>query len=1183
MLLTPRAYHQAQEAGFSLWPSRRAAKPRSSWHEVSAAARRRLTSSMLLVHQAGAVRVGEVVRYTLTYTPAHDRILPTPAALRVKVRNTSAIALRAAYLHGPYALYAACYPAAFDPWKPHDGGPPQFEPNLKAGGSWAAQLAVPENIRETSPSAAGRRRDSFEGLQPSVTWVIEVASQVLFSPNAVVHYEIVVGRDEKSLDFGFAGLVGGPDSTPGQLADHQDGKKKSIRGWQPKGVFSKAIRLKVEDTASLWNKPALPTSEEDEEITRQETRKRELHDSFAKNPTEAAQEDVKRTPKSKPKRKQKRVHLVILSHGLHGNLGADMLYVKESIDAAAKQAKLDRKMRVAQARTKKTSEPAKSEGEGGKTPSQNPSTSANTQEDDDEEEMIVRGYSGNVSRTERGIQYLGKRLAKYVLSFTYPDQPYFPTKKSVGQSISKALGSPDPRTPIKNAAHANSSVVKDEQPNSRSPYKITSISFIGHSLGGLIQTYAIAYIHKHSPDFFERIKPINFVAMASPFLGLSNENPMYVKFALDFGVVGRTGQDLGLTWRAPTIARSGWGAMIAGLGNEAQRKQRQQDPGTKPILRILPSGPAHQVLRLFRNRTVYSNVVNDGVVPLRTSCLLFLDWRGLGRVEKARRENGLVGTMAGWGWAEITGTNATEQQKFFGRSLFDSDFFGTPQDSSGEEGTGTNTPTTKGSRTKVPQPSENATRDDTGVANSESPEAHQFLSPAAKRFEDEEYDADKAGPVPPAARPQSPFAGLINFFKPSGAGKSHHHEPKHHKIYQRGQTIKIQNNDGGEERTVTVQEPAEPRPGMARGDSVLQEGSVYAPPKTTIFESAGDILNPPIPNLEYLTDPSSRPRTIFHDRVYHPDDIPSPPVKRKPGPLPRNKSTDGQESRTSTLSSHDSSGGSSATPSTPHTPVPDTGSMKVEEKIARAYHRDLSWRKVLVRLEPDAHNNMIVRRMFANAYGWPVVRHLVETHFADSYTATTADANEPSAERARPMERGTDEEGREVAERPKPRSSSVGGKGGRSEEEEEDDVGSLVSPRDGGNKGKGKERPRFSRVDSATWDDRFFETDDEDDDQDDFETSRSPRPQERTPPKDVKRGEEDPSLGARRGKDQPHVDVVKPMVAPTLVQSPGGASTMGLRKTIEEQLEMGRRDGGEDPESPKKGKAKATSSDSNKS
>ncbi|KFY32485.1 hypothetical protein V494_07866, partial [Pseudogymnoascus sp. VKM F-4513 (FW-928)] len=74
--------------------------------------------------------------------------------------------------------------------------------------------------------------------------------------------------------------------------------------------------------------------------------------------------------------------------------------------------------------------------------------------------------------------------------------------------------------------------------------------------------------------------------------------------------------------------------------------------------------------------------------------------------------------------------------------------------------------------------------------------------------------------------------------------------------------------------------------------------------------------------------------------------------------------------------------------------------MKVEEKIARAYHRDLAWRKVLVRLEPDAHNNIIVRRKFANAYGWPVVQHLVDTHFSGGSAALTPDDEEGNEDRA---------------------------------------------------------------------------------------------------------------------------------------------------------------------------------------
>ena len=168
--------------------------------------------------------------------------------------------------------------------------------------------------------------------------------------------------------------------------------------------------------------------------------------------------------------------------------------------------------------------------------------------------------------------------------------------------------------------------------------------FIGHSLGGLVQTYAIAYIQAHCPTFFRDIKPINFCALATPFLGPSNENPFYVKFALDFGLVGKTGQDLGLTWKAPS-------AFSALAGNFD--KQKSSDAASKPLLRILPTGPAHEVLKMLRNRTVYSNVVNDGIVPLRTSCLLFFDRKGAGRVEKARRENGNIGGLVEWGFGQL--------------------------------------------------------------------------------------------------------------------------------------------------------------------------------------------------------------------------------------------------------------------------------------------------------------------------------------------------------------------------------------------------------------------------------------------------------------------------------------------------------------------------------------------------
>ena len=65
-------------------------------------------------------------------------------------------------------------------------------------------------------------------------------------------------------------------------------------------------------------------------------------------------------------------HLVILTHGLHSNASSDMLYLKEQID------------RIAELRN-------------------------------DNEEIVVKGYFGNIGKTERGIKYLGSRVAEFII------------------------------------------------------------------------------------------------------------------------------------------------------------------------------------------------------------------------------------------------------------------------------------------------------------------------------------------------------------------------------------------------------------------------------------------------------------------------------------------------------------------------------------------------------------------------------------------------------------------------------------------------------------------------------------------------------------------------------------------------------------------------------------------------
>ncbi|KAL8865111.1 MAG: hypothetical protein Q9174_007064 [Haloplaca sp. 1 TL-2023] len=311
-----------------------------------------------------------------------------------------------------------------------------------------------------------------------------------------------------------------------------------------------------------------------------------------------------------------------------------------------------------------------------------------------------------------------------------------------------------------------------------------------------------------------------------------------------------------------------------------------------------------------------------------------------------------------------------------------------------------------------------------------------------------------------------------------------------------------------------IASPATDRPNMARGFSVNEDpnNNVFAPPKTTVFESAGDILNPPIPPREFITNPESRPRTIFHDRVYHPDDIPPPPLKKK-----RSGGLSGSFASDSTTKSSLKRSNTDYGPAGPipnpnisnnsnNGATPDTSSMKVEEKIARAYHHDLSWRKVLVRLEPDAHNNICVRRMFANAYGWPVVKHLTDTHFADTYAAATADVAEPSQERAKPMREAVGEHGEEVELDPEPSPEPATGaigvgdekKGGewhrRTEsetQEAKDEVVELKSLKEGSlssqtTMGRSRKPPPMGleRQDSAVWDDAMFDVTDDDDDED---------------------------------------------------------------------------------------------------
>jgi len=85
---------------------------------------------MLLVHTTGSTKIGEVRRYTVTYTPSSDRLLPLPTVLHLRIKNTASLPFRAAYLHGPYTLYVSVRRQEFEPWPSTTSGTKEREEQL---------------------------------------------------------------------------------------------------------------------------------------------------------------------------------------------------------------------------------------------------------------------------------------------------------------------------------------------------------------------------------------------------------------------------------------------------------------------------------------------------------------------------------------------------------------------------------------------------------------------------------------------------------------------------------------------------------------------------------------------------------------------------------------------------------------------------------------------------------------------------------------------------------------------------------------------------------------------------------------------------------------------------------------------------------------------------------------------
>ncbi len=652
---------------------------------------------------------------------------------------------------------------------------------------------------------------------------------------------------------------------------------------------------------------------------------------------EVIREDTKDLWKIPPPIPDKPIHLAILTHGIESNTTADLFYLKEQIQAHTK------------------------------------------------ENVMIRGVIKNAGKTEKGIRYLGKRLALYVLE----------------------------------QVHENPGINK--------------ISFIGHSLGGLVQTFALGYIQEHDHTFFQRIKPINFITMASPLLGISNEGPLYVNLILTLGLLGKTGLDLCLM---PTFPHK-----LPGLSK----------PTRTPIVKYLPYSPAMDVMKLFENRTVYANAVNDGIVPLRTSALLYLDWEGLGAVDLARKDklNKMKNNKRGDNDNNNPNSNLnsedgsdnnerkpqTEESPKNSTDNNDSDTKDTQTDKSLKE---ISFAINENSNKNLTNQSEHEDNMRSSSSNSsyntidydttkrdyiKSRSENNILDTINSSNENNDtYHGRQINTLPNEPRPLSVqqiplskpsrevaivktadimcipqrFQDMFTFLIPA---KHDNHKPKHHghrskvkSIYKFSQTKskekdhKNSNSNsrsltGSSNGTNTTTGSSSDNEGDGNKESVPETLLRHIPEPASAFVSATHLLSPPLPSKEYITNPDSRTSVIMHDQFYDESDLP-----------PRRRTTSRSGLGTFTFMKRNrpqtTSGGEiKEQMKSPKLGPPRTQSEEeydlghLEEILARKWHEGMRWRKVLVGLDPEAHNNIVVRRRFVNAGGWEVVDHLVSQHF----------------------------------------------------------------------------------------------------------------------------------------------------------------------------------------------------------
>ncbi|KAI5953243.1 hypothetical protein KGF54_002614 [Candida jiufengensis] len=500
--------------------------------------------------------------------------------------------------------------------------------------------------------------------------------------------------------------------------------------------------------------------------------------------------------------------------------------------------------------------------------------------------IIIRGYRYNAGRTEKGVKKLGRNVGDYIIDIF-----------------------------------------------EKEPYQFDKISFIAHSLGGIVQLYAIKYILSiKGNDYFDKmnVKPINLIALASPFLGILNELNFLLSWFLDIGTLGKTGRDLTLSRRLP-----GW--------KDVELKDHHTKDSFKPVLETLPDDPLQSFLGQFEKLTVYANAINDGIVPLRTAALLYLDYEALGDVNQLKRTNHINNQP------NLENKNRAESNE--------------SEDDVGE----------------VPVSEESEQTNEAERATNDNDKKEVVESDHSKvQYEKSNHKNHKLKFA------KNKYSQFLNLSLPAKAKLNKRQRKYKHFSIKGSDTDNSMNldataKDNNEANQDNANEESKDddddnnnsnnhnNNSMHTTNSNTTEESIeiIVPPRASAIESAINTLICPIPSSEYIMNPDTRQPVIFHDKFYHFN-------KSEISKIDDKTTTDTNENQFNKWLKEFKIF------------KKFSGNWKLYKQvfIANKYHtNELYWRKVLVNLPPDAHNNIIVRRRFSNGYGWGVINHLCENLF----------------------------------------------------------------------------------------------------------------------------------------------------------------------------------------------------------